>query len=45
MRRIWWALALLIAWPASSQALCSGQSAAQWVLLEDNFADMLARHF
>jgi hypothetical protein len=37
MRRIWWALALLIAWPASSQALCSGQSAEQRVLLEDDF--------
>jgi hypothetical protein len=37
MRRIWWALALLIVWPASSQALCSGQSAEQRILLEDDF--------
>jgi hypothetical protein len=40
MRRIWWALASLIAWPASSQALCSGQSAEQRILLEDNFTNL-----
>jgi hypothetical protein len=39
MLRLWWALALLMVWPAGAQALCSGQSAEQRILLEDDFAN------
>jgi hypothetical protein len=39
MPRIWWVLAFLIAWPTGSQALCSGQSAEQRIVLEDDFSN------